>query len=205
MTAPGGAFGERPHDDEANPPAAGEPAPEHTPWVSPAADYPPPAYPPPSYPPGYSPDYPAGYPEPIPPAGYTPPGYQQPSGYGGSPYPPGPPQFGAPPPGYGPPSYPGAYPGSYYPSSDYPGGYGLPPGPSQPGTNAMAIASLISSFTGLLCCIGSIVAIVLGTVALDQIKRTREGGYGLALAGIVTGILGLLIWLIVAVYSMHSH
>jgi uncharacterized membrane protein len=69
----------------------------------------------------------------------------------------------------------------------------------------MAIASLISSFTGLLCCIGSIVAIVLGTVALDQIKRTREGGYGLALAGIVTGILGLLIWLIVAVYSMHSH
>jgi uncharacterized membrane protein len=68
----------------------------------------------------------------------------------------------------------------------------------------MAIASLISSFTGLLCCIGSIVAIVLGTIALDQVKRTREDGYGLAVAGIVIGILGLLAWLIVAIFSVHS-
>lgn len=205
MTAPGGAFGDSPHDDEANPPPAGEPAPEHTPWeppaASPAADYPPPAYPPPGYSPDYPAGYPSGYPEPIGPTGYIPPGYQQPSGYGGSPYPPGPPpQFGALPPGYGPPGgagYPGGYPGSYYPTSDY-------LGPSQPGTNAMAIASLISSFTGLLCGIGSIVAIVLGTIALDQIKRTREDGYGLAVAGIVIGILGLLAWLIIAIYSAHS-
>ncbi len=76
-----------------------------------------------------------------------------------------------PPPGYGPPGYPGGY----YPGPDY-GGY--PPQPpllgGQPGTNGLAIASLIASFTGLLCGIGSVVAIVLGAIALDQIKRTRQ-------------------------------
>jgi len=200
MTVPGGAFGESPHDDEANPPAAGEPAPEHTPWEPPAADYPPPAYPPPGYSPDYPAGHPSGYPEPIGPTGYTPPGYQQPSGYVGSPYPPGPPPFGPPPAGYGPPGgagYPGGYPGSYYPASDY-------LGPSQPRTNAMAIASLISSFAGLLCGMGSIVAIVLGSIALNQVKRTREEGYGLAVAGIVIGVLGLLAWLIIAIYSAQS-
>lgn len=72
------------------------------------------------------------------------------------------------------------------------------------GTNPLAIASLISSFTGLLCCIGSIVAIVLGVVALNQIKQTRQEGYGLAVAGIVVGIGSLLVFLIIAIFSIHS-
>ncbi len=202
MTAPRGSFDDGAHDDEANPPPAGGRASEQPawepPWDSPAsppaAGYPPP-YPPPSYPPGYSPEYQAGnpaqYPPPIPPS----PGYQQPPGYGGPPYPPGPPQFGGPPAGYGPPSYPGGY----YPTPDYQGGYG----PSQPGTNGLAIASLISSFTGLLCLIGSIVAIVLGIIALNQIKQTRQEGYGLAVAGIVIGIGTLPVFLIVAMFTIN--
>jgi hypothetical protein len=200
MTAPGGGFGESAHDDEANPPPAGgraveQPASE-APWVSPAsppaAEYPPP-YPPPSYPPGYSPDYQAGYPAQYPPPIPPPPGYQPP-GYGGPPYPPGPPQFGGPPAGHGPPSYPGGY----YPTPDYQGGYG----PSQPGTNRLAIASLISSFTGLFCVIGSIVALVLGIIALNQIKQTRQQGYGLAVAGIVIGIGTQLVVWIIAIFSI---
>ncbi|MDV3292389.1 DUF4190 domain-containing protein [Mycobacterium avium] len=107
-----------------------------------------------------------------------------------------------PPPGYGPPGYPGGY----YPGPDY-GGY--PPQPpllgGQPGTNGLAIASLIASFTGLLCGIGSVVAIVLGAIALDQIKRTRQDGFGLAVAGIVIGIATLVVTLVVVLFALHTH
>lgn len=106
------------------------------------------------------------------------------------------------PPGYGPPGYPGGY----YPGPDY-GGY--PPQPpllgGQPGTNGLAIASLIASFTGLLCGIGSVVAIVLGAIALDQIKRTRQDGFGLAVAGIVIGIATLVVTLVVVLFALHTH
>lgn len=191
MSAPGGGFGEGGHGDEAKPPSPGGPDPQQPdwtpPWDQPVAGYPPPASSPPNYPPGP----PAEYPPPMPP-----PVYGQPPGYPGPPYPPGPPQFGGPPPGYGPPSYPGGYPGGYYPTPDYPG---------QAGTNGLAIASLVSSFTGFLCCfIGSIVAIVLGVIALNQIKQTRQQGYGLAVAGIVIGIGTLVVFLIVAIFNIHS-
>ena len=191
MSAPGGGFGEGAHGDEASPAPAGGRGPEQPawqpPWDPPAADYPPPAYPPPGYP--------AEYPPPVSP----PPGYGQPPGYGGPPYPPGPPQFGGPPPGYGPPPYPGGYPGGYYPT-DYQG---------QAGTNGLAIASLVSSFTGFLCCfIGSIAAIVLGAIALSQIRQTREEGYGLAVAGIAIGVGTLVVFVIIALFSIipaNSH
>lgn len=138
-------------------------------------------------PPGYILDYPQ----------FTPPfGYQQPPGAPS--YPPGPAQFGAPPPGYGP------YPGGYYPAPDHPGDYWSHEG-VQSGTNGMAIAALITSFTGLFCCVGGIVAIVLGTIALDQIKRTRQDGYGMAVAGIVIGIATLVVALIVMIFAVHSH
>ena len=178
MTAPDDAFGESSHGDETNPP---------------------PAY--------YQPEYPPEYPPPIP----LPPGYQQPPGYGGPPYPPYPPypagpQFGAPPAGYYPPGdFRPDYQGGYgFPADGFPAG-GFPPGPTRSAVNGMAIASLVSSFTGLLCCIGSIVAIVLGTIALGQIKRTRQDGYGLAVAGIVIGIATLLISLIVMIFALQSH
>lgn len=194
MTAPGGGFGESAHDDEANPPPAAEQPGEKAPWEPPAADYPAPAYPPPVYPTEYQAGYAAQYPPPVPP----PPGYQQPPGYGAPPFQPGPPQFGGPPGGYGTPPYPGGY----YATPDYQGGYG-PRGAMRSGTNGLAIASLISSFTGVFCCIGSIVAIVLGTIALDQIKRTRQDGYGLAVAGIVIGIATLVMCLIVVIFALH--
>ncbi|WP_235852915.1 DUF4190 domain-containing protein [Mycobacterium interjectum] len=67
------------------------------------------------------------------------------------------------------------------------------------------IASLIASFTGFLCCvIGSVAAIVLGAVALNQIKQTRQEGYGLAITGIVLGVGTLVVFLIIAMFSIHS-
>jgi Domain of unknown function (DUF4190) len=129
---------------------------------------------PPSLPPS---DYP-------PPAGYGPPGHQDASAYGAAPYQPIPPEYGQP--------YPEGY-----PPSGYPGG--------QPGTNTLAIASLIASLVGLLplCGIGSIVGIVLGGIAISQIKRTQQAGYGMAVAGIVVGAATLVVGLIIVTYRMH--
>lgn len=205
MTAPGDGYGENPHDDEAKPTAAGgSPEQPAAPWeppaASPAASYPPPAYPPPGYPAGYPPGYATQYPRP--PTQYEPPsaGHEQPPGYGAAPYQPGS-QFGGPPAGYGPPP---PYPGGYYPAPDYHGGYG-PPGGVKPGTNTLAIASLISSITGVFCCcLGSIVGIALGAIAIGQIRRTRQDGYGLAVAGIAIGVATLIVTFIVFLFALHS-
>jgi Domain of unknown function (DUF4190) len=105
-----------------------------------------------------------------------------------------------------PPDYPPVYPpppNAYYPPPDYFGGWGPGQPVSRPGTNGLAIASLITAFAGFLCCIGSIVAIVLGTIALDQIKRTRQEGFGLAVAGIVLGVAGLVVVLIIWICAMR--
>lgn len=195
MTAPGGGFGEGAHDDS---PTAGDEAAERrdqaAPWEPPGA--PPGAGPaPPAYPqPGHLTDAPPGYPPPYPPPVPPPPGYEPPPGYRGPPYP-----MTPPPPGYGPP----AYPGGYYPLPEYQGGY--PAQAAVPGTNPLAIASLIASFTGLLCCVGSIVAMVLGAIALDQIKRTRQEGFGLAVAGIVIGIATLVVTLVIVLFALRTH
>jgi hypothetical protein len=108
-----------------------------------------------------------------------------------------------------PPDYPPLYPppGAYYPPPQYPGGWGWGPAQPipQPGPNGLAIASLVTAFAGFFCCIGSIVAIVLGTIALDQIKRKRQDGFGLAVAGIVLGVAGLIIALVIGIYAMQYH
>jgi Domain of unknown function (DUF4190) len=72
--------------------------------------------------------------------------------------------------------------------------------------NAFAIASLVCGFIQFAGVIGvlsrgiiqfagvfpaGIVAIVLGHTAARQIRRTGEGGYGLAQAGLLLGYVGL--------------
>lgn len=88
--------------------------------------------------------------------------------------------------------------GRHYPEPGYLDGYG----PSQPGMNTMALVSLISALVGVLCCIGSIVGIVFGAIAINQIKQTREEGYGLAVAGIVIGIATLLVYMIAGIFAI---
>jgi hypothetical protein len=197
MTIPGGDSGEKSQDHAGQPEHTSAPPEQHVPDEPPVAppsgfaepSGPPPAgYPAPFPPPGYSP--PAGYPPPGygPPGAYPPPDYQATPGYGGgSPYPP---QF---PPGYG-----GSAGG--YPVPDYVGGYN-----QKSATNTLAIVSLIASCLGILCGgISAIVGIVLGGVALSQIKQTREEGHGLAVAGIVIGVAVLLINLIGVVFLLHQ-
>jgi hypothetical protein len=90
-------------------------------------------------------------------------------------------------------------------------GPGGPPGYSQqPGrrTNSLAIASLCCGIGQIIAgAIAGIVAIVLGMVALRQIRETGQDGRGMAVAGIVLGIVGILLTVllvIVIVAAAHS-
>ena len=170
MTAPSGEPGDKPQNEGTQ---SSEGAYEAPPMAQTPTFPPPPAYggyePPSAFPPPGQPGFaPPGYP---PAPGYPPPPGDPPTGY--------PPTY-APPPEYGPP---------------YPGGYGAPMAPPA-GTNSLAVFSLVASAIGLLCGVGSIIGIVLGVISLNQIKRSRQQGYGLAVAGIVVGVASLAISLI---------
>ncbi len=78
---------------------------------------------------------------------------------------------------------------------------GLPrPGIAAPrSTNSLAIASLCCGIGQvILWPLATIPAIVLGHVARRQIRRTGQGGAGLALAGLLLGWLGLTLAILVA-------
>jgi hypothetical protein len=104
--------------------------------------------------------------------------------------------------GYGPGQYPSAYgqaPGPYGYGYGY-GGYGYS---GSGGTNGLATAALVTGLGGFVIGVSAPVAIGLGIAALVQIKRTRQEGKGMAIAGLVMGSLvtlgyTLLIVLIVA-------
>lgn len=110
-------------------------------------------------------------------------------------------QFG-PPPGWQPPPPPGPYaqPGAgwqppypYGPPGPYVQGTGWPQAPRR-GTNSLAIAALA-------CAVGQVIAgpfagiaaIVLGVMSLRQIETSGEDGRGMAITGLVLGIIGLII------------
>lgn len=57
-------------------------------------------------------------------------------------------------------------------------------------TNGLAIASLVVGLFWMWW-IGSVLAVVLGHVALNQIRRSGQSGRGLAIAGLVLGYIGL--------------
>jgi hypothetical protein len=157
------------------------------------------SYAPGSYAPGsYAPGAPAsgGYPGRVAPGAHpgAAPGAYPPGGF---------PPAGQAPPGPSPsaPPLPGQAPGGYQ-SPPVPGYW---PQPSAPGfvpvtrTNGLAIASLVLGILWLAW-LGSLVGLVLGLVALKQIKNRNQGGRGIAIAGVVLSalwLLGLLVVIIV--------
>ena len=136
--------------------------------------------------PGEKPDYPG-----HPPSGSDVPRFDPAYGSGYPPPPPAyppfpgyPPQYGAPMPGY--PGYPGY------------------PGAAEPRTNVLAIVSLVSSASGLLCFLGSLVGIITGAIAIAQIKRTGGRGFGLAVAGVAAGVAGLVVYVVMVAYALQQ-
>jgi hypothetical protein len=75
-------------------------------------------------------------------------------------------------------------------------------------TNPLAIASLVCGIGQILLgLIAGIPGIILGFIALNQIKTKGEGGRGMAIAGIVLGFIGValfLILIIAVVAASHS-
>ena len=101
-------------------------------------------------------------------------------------------------PGYGQPG-PEHAPGAYTPQGWMPQGYGAPQWAGQPKTEGMAIGALVCGILSALCgvigCFGLVVgpiAIVLGVVSRRRIRESGglTKGDGLALAGLVLGIIG---------------
>jgi hypothetical protein len=62
-----------------------------------------------------------------------------------------------------------------------------------PRTNSLAVASLVFGIVSWFVCpfIGGLLAVILGHVARGQIRRTGEGGGGLAIAGLILGYFHL--------------
>lgn len=137
----------------------------------------------PAYPPSAPQNPPDARPPPrlpaTPPYGYAAPPYWAPT----TPPPYGLPAQGAPP--YAPrPPYPGALP-NYW-------AYGPPSRP----TNGLAIASMVVAILWIYW-IGSILGVIFGHVALRQIRRSGEGGRGMAIAGLVIGYVGIVFGVVV--------
>lgn len=123
--------------------------------------------------------------------GQFPPGGQYPAGQyqGGGQFPPGS-QFP---------------PGGQYP----PGGYGYQPqyfAPAVARNNPLAIAALVCGICQVVLFIGNILlalpAIICGSIALRQIAQRGERGRGMAIAGLVLGILGILFFFLLVVVGL---
>jgi Domain of unknown function (DUF4190) len=185
-------------DDLMSEGSSGEAGPEQDPWSSPV-DF---GQPGPAAPPGGA----AGAASAAPPSSWSAPpptswsaapgGYQQPAGQ----YPPSTAEYPPPPGQYAPPV--GQYPpptGQYPPPSYY------PTGPAQR-ANPVAIAALvcgIGQFVLGLLLVGNILlaipAIICGAIGLRQVNQRGERGRGMAIAGLVLGILGVVYFLLVIV------
>lgn len=71
--------------------------------------------------------------------------------------------------------------------------YGAYQQPQQAGYNTMSIVAFILAF------FVSVVGIILGFVALSQIKRTGEQGRGLALAAVIIGFVEVAIGILISI------
>jgi hypothetical protein len=109
--------------------------------------------------------------------------------------------------------------GTYLPASPFPGqapgGYQPPPAPgywSPPQvagfvpvtrTNGLAIASLVLGILWLFW-LGSLAGLILGLVALKQIKNRNQGGRGIAIAGVVLSVLWLVGLVVAAIVGAST-
>jgi len=144
---------------------------------------------------------PSGNPDipPAPPAGPPPHPYS---------YPPGPDQPGAYQPG---PYQPGTYPQGAYQPGPYQGGYPPPPmpygeyyqaAPAAP-KNGLGIAALVvavigllGSFTIVFGILAGVVAVILGVIGRSRVKSGAANNGGVALAGIVLGVIAIIVSLV---------
>ncbi|MFI5378537.1 MAG: DUF4190 domain-containing protein [Tepidisphaerales bacterium] len=97
---------------------------------------------------------------------------------------------------YPPPPPPGQYPpspGQYPPTGAYPpGGYSM--APVARSGNGMAVTSLVCGFLFCIPAITGLLAVLFGLVGFFRGKDPRRGRRGMAIAGIILGLLSLGVW-----------
>ncbi|HXB04905.1 MAG TPA: DUF4190 domain-containing protein [Candidatus Angelobacter sp.] len=69
-------------------------------------------------------------------------------------------------------------------------------------TNSLAVVSLVSGIVSWFVCplVGGIVAVISGHMAHSQLKRSGEGGSGMATAGMVLGYIHLAAWAVFLIF-----
>lgn len=93
-----------------------------------------------------------------------------------------------------------------------PNPYGYAPMPPGPQSNGIALAAMITGIVSALLLlmsfmflfvsvpfsfVGGIAAIILGFIGMGQTKRTGQNGYGMAVAGVLTGAVNLLLTVVI--------
>ena len=102
-------------------------------------------------------------------------------------------------------SFPPAQPHAHHPHPTAPAPYtvhGAAYAYAAPRTNPLAITSMILSLVSLAFVITSIAGVVLGHIALSQIRRTGEGGRGMAITGVVVGYVLSAFWLLMIAFPL---
>jgi len=96
----------------------------------------------------------------------------------------------------------GAYPGSYPPPPPQPySGYAPPPVAPKNGLGIAAlVVAIIALFTGVGGIILGVVAVILGVMGYQRAKRGEATNGGVAIAGIVLGILSIIEAIVVIVF-----
>lgn len=89
------------------------------------------------------------------------------------------------------------------PGASYPAGAPYPYQPVATGrsTNGLAIASMVLGIIWVYW-LGSVLALIFGFIALNQIGKRNEGGRGMAIAGIVLGFIGLGVLILVIILAV---
>ncbi len=72
-------------------------------------------------------------------------------------------------------------------------------------TNGMAIAALVCGILGIVSCgytffVAPVLAIIFGVIAKKQIAQRAQAGAGLATAGLVLGIIGVVISVLIILF-----
>jgi len=81
------------------------------------------------------------------------------------------------------------------PAMGYPGQPGVPP--TAPRSNGWALASLICGILGCVPLITSLCAVIFGVIGIRKANEPQTGGRGMAIAGLILGILGVVAWPVV--------
>lgn len=66
-------------------------------------------------------------------------------------------------------------------------------------TNGFAIAAMVLSLVG-----ASILGVIFGHVALGQIKRNNQEGRGMALAGVILGWIGVVLYIVFIIAAVSA-